>query len=171
MDADQLRRAHAVHPVAALQIEYSLATRFIEARILPTARELGVGVVAYGALSRGLLTGTVRAGLDPRDFRAHLPRFTGENLARNLERVDALAALAHRLGATPAQLALAWVLSRGDDIVALVGTTRRARLAEDLGALDLRLTPADLAELDAMFPPGAISGERYPAPQMRIVAR
>jgi len=171
MSAEQLRRAHAVHPVSALQIEYSLATRVIETEILPTARSLGVGIVAYGALSRGLLTAALPSTFAPHDFRAHAPRFQGTNLERNRRQVERLKSLAERIGCTPAQLAIAWVLARGDDIVALIGTTKRARLAENLAALDVRLAPADVAELDALFAPGAIAGERYDERQMTIVAR
>lgn len=171
MSAEQLRRAHAVHPVSALQIEYSLATRVIEAEILPTARSLGVGIVAYGALSRGLLTAALPNTFAPHDFRAHAPRFQGENLERNLRQVERLRLLAERIGCTPAQLALAWVVNRGSDIVALIGTSKRARLTENLAALDVQLAPADVAELDALFAPGAIAGERYDERQMTIVAR
>ncbi|HEX3530263.1 MAG TPA: aldo/keto reductase [Thermoanaerobaculia bacterium] len=169
--AEQMRRAHAVHPVTALQIEYSLATRLIEGGILPAARELGIGIVAYGALSRGLLSDTFDGKLPPGDFRAHAPRFTGQNLAHNLERVATLKAIAARKGCTASQLAIAWVLSRGEDIVPVVGTAKRTRLHENLQALDVKLEPSDVAELDQAFPPGAIAGDRYPEPQMRMVAR
>lgn len=171
MNAEQLRRAHAVHPVAALEIEYSLATRVIEPEILPTARELGVSVVAYGALSRGLLSGSLDTHFAPADFRAHSPRFQGENLTQNLSRVEALRAVADRIGATPAQLAIAWVMAQGDDIITLIGTSKRSRLAENLGALEVRLTPEILAELNMLFAPGAIAGERYNEQGMRGVAR
>lgn len=171
LNAEQLRRAHAVHPVTALQIEYSLATRVIESEILPTARALGVGIVAYGAMSRGLLSGALDGHFAPTDFRAHAPRFQGENLAHNLQKVEALKAIAAGLGVTAGQLALAWVLSRGDDIVALTGTTKTRRLAENLGALQVPLKAATLAELDTLFAPGAMAGERYAAPQMGLVAR
>jgi pyridoxine 4-dehydrogenase len=171
MSADQLRRAHAVHPVTALEIEYSLATRVIEAEILAVARALGVGIVAYGALSRGLLTDTFAPALDAEDFRAHAPRFQGENLAHNLRLVAALKSVATRVGCTVAQLAIAWVLSRGEDIVALIGTSKRTRLGENLKALTVSLRAEDIAELDALFVPGVIAGDRYDAQQMRIVAR
>ena len=167
--ADTIRRANAVHPIAALQIEYSLLTRSIEAEILPTVRELGIAVTAYGVLSRGLLTGGFQPGQprDPRDFRtASSPRFQGENLAKNLTLAGALAHVAAEKGATPAQLAIAWVLSRGEDIIPLVGARMRDRLAESLGALDLHLTTDDLARIEAAIPPGAAAGERYPAAQM-----
>ena len=171
LDAAQLRRAHAVHPVTALEIEYSLASRDIEREILPAARELGIGVIAYGALSRGLLSGVLDTTFAPADFRAHAPRFQGTNLARNLAKVDELRVIARRLGITPAQLAIAWLLDRGDDIVPLIGTVRRARLVENLGALDVALTDAERAALETAFPPGAFVGERYPAAQMSLVAR
>jgi aryl-alcohol dehydrogenase-like predicted oxidoreductase len=171
MNAAQLRRAHAVHPVAALQIEYSLATRVIEPEILPTARELGVAIVAYGALSRGLLTNSFDGKLPLGDFRAHSPRFTGANLAHNLDRVAVLREIAAAKGCSAAQLAIAWVLARGEDIIPIVGTTKRSRLPEILGALDIELDAGDLARLEEAFPPGAIAGERYPVQQMGMVAQ
>ena len=169
--AETLRRAQVVHPVSDLQIEYSLISRGIEADILPTAREIGVGITAYGVLSRGLLSGhwTKERGLRPGDIRTHLPRFAGENLEHNLALVDALRAVASEKGATVSQLAIAWVLSRGRDIVPLVGARRRDRLAEALGALDLELTPADLARLEAVVPPDAAAGTRYDARQMQML--
>lgn len=171
LNAEQLRRAHAVHPVAALEIEYSLATRVIEPEILPTARELGVSVVAYGALSRGLLSGALEANFAPTDFRAHAPRFQGDNLARNLSLVATLRAIAQKANATPAQLAIAWVMRQGEDIIPLIGTSRRSRLAENLGALEVELTPDLLAELDTVFAPGAVAGDRYNAQGMQGVAQ
>ena len=168
--ADTIRRAHAVHPICDVQIEYSLLSRGIEDEILPTCRELGVGVTAYGVLSRGLLSGhwsQDRAqALGPQDFRSSAPRFTGENLAHNLELVDALAAIAEAKGASVAQLAIAWVLSRGDDIVPLVGARRRERLAEALGALAVELDADDLARIEAAIPPGAAAGDRYHGAQL-----
>ncbi|MGE4431142.1 MAG: aldo/keto reductase [Sphingobium sp.] len=161
-NADQLRRAHAVHPVTALEIEYSLASRFIEPEILPTARELGVGVIPYSVVTQGLLTGTLSTDLPADDTRRMFPRFQGDNLAKNMAAVDALRAIAERKGATPAQIAVAWVLAQGDDLVPLVGMSNRSRLPENLGALDLDLTPEDLADLDRAFAPGAIAGSRYP---------
>jgi aryl-alcohol dehydrogenase-like predicted oxidoreductase len=148
--AETLRRAHQVHPIADLQIEYSLASRGIETDILPTARTLGVGITAYGVLSRGLLSGSWSKDrpLAKGDFRNFLPRFTGENIDRNLAAVESLRAVAARRGATVAQLAIAWVLSRGRDIVPLVGARRPDRLTEALGALDLRLTPDDIAAIE-----------------------
>src|ERR1700677_3874882 len=165
MGADTIRRAHAVHPVAALQIEYSLMSRGIEARILPAVRELGISVTAYGILSRGLLSsGTAR--LAPGDPRARFPRFSGENHARNLELLTALEAIADDHGVTAAQLAIAWVASRGDDIIPLIGTKRRERLTEALSALDLTLSSDELGALDAAVPAGAVAGDRYAKSQV-----
>jgi len=170
--SDTIRRAHAVHPIAALQIEYSLLTRGIEADILPTVRELGIAVTAYGVLSKGLLTGGFKPGeqRDARDFRTSFsPRFQGENLVKNLTLADALASIAATHGATPAQLAIAWVLSRGEDIIPLVGARTRSRLAESLQALDLSLTAADLAQIEAAVPADAVAGDRYPPAQMAML--
>jgi aryl-alcohol dehydrogenase-like predicted oxidoreductase len=165
MGPDTIRRAHAVHPVAALQIEYSLMSRGIEARILPTVRELGISVTAYGILSRGLLSsGTAR--LAPGDPRARFPRFSDENHARNLELLAALEAIAEDHGVTAAQLAIAWVAARGDDIIPLIGTKRRDRLAEALKALDLTLSADDLTAIEAAVPAGAVAGDRYEASQV-----
>jgi aryl-alcohol dehydrogenase-like predicted oxidoreductase len=165
MGADTIRRAHAVHPVAALQIEYSLMSRGIEARILPTVRELGISVTAYGILSRGLLSsGTAR--LAPGDPRARFPRFSDENHARNLELLAGLEAIADDRGVTAAQLAIAWVASRGDDIIPLIGTKRRDRLAEAFKALDLTLSTDDLAAITAAVPADAVAGDRYEAAQI-----
>jgi pyridoxine 4-dehydrogenase len=166
--ADTLRRAQAVHPIADLQIEYSLLSRGIEAEILPACRELGVGVTAYGVLSRGLLSGywSKERAEGPVDFRSFLPRFSGENLDRNLSLVEELRAVAQARGATVAQIAIAWVLSRGQDIVPLVGARRRDRLDEALGALQLELRKDDLARIEQAVPAGAAAGDRYPTPQM-----
>jgi aryl-alcohol dehydrogenase-like predicted oxidoreductase len=165
MGADTIRRAHAVHPIAALQIEYSLMSRGIEAKILPTVRELGISVTAYGILSRGLLSsGTAR--LAPGDPRARFPRFRDQNHATNLELLAALEAIADAHGATAAQLAIAWVASRGSDIIPLIGTKRRDRLAEALAALDLTLSGDDLAAIEAAVPAGAVAGDRYDAAQV-----
>jgi aryl-alcohol dehydrogenase-like predicted oxidoreductase len=168
--AATLRRAAAVHPVTDVQLEYSLASRAIEAELLPACRELGVGVTAYGVLSRGLLSGhwSVERALTAGDFRAYLPRFQGEALARNVAAVAALGRLADELGASVAQLAIAWVASRGDDVVPLVGARTRARLAEALAALELlpRLDGAALEQIGAALPPEAITGTRYAAAQM-----
>ena len=154
MGAATIRRAHAVHPVTALQIEYSLMSRGIEAQILPTVRELGIGVTAYGVLSRGLLSTASAREIGPDDPRARFPRFRAENLGRNLDLLAALEKIAQEHGVSTAQLAIAWVLSRGTDIVPLIGTKRRDRLAEALGAVSLRLDPADLAALEAAVPAG-----------------
>jgi aryl-alcohol dehydrogenase-like predicted oxidoreductase len=161
--ADTIRRAAATHPISDLQIEYSLMSRGIEAEILPTLRELGIGVTAYGVLSRGLLSGHWRPDreLSANDFRAGSPRFQGHNLGRNLALVEALGALAERRGATTAQLAIAWVASRGDDIVPLVGARRRDRLDEALGALALELTADDLEEIERAVPAAEVAGARY----------
>ena len=167
---ETLRRAHAVHPISDLQIEYSLVSRGIERAVLPTARELGVGVTAYGVLSRGLLSGHWSPERQQdRDFRAHLPRFTGENLARNLALVEVLRDVAAHIGASVAQVAIAWALSRGDDIVPLVGARRRDRLEESLGAADLRLTADELAAIEAAVPADAVAGTRYDAGQMAML--
>jgi aryl-alcohol dehydrogenase-like predicted oxidoreductase len=165
---ETLRRAQAVHPISDLQIEYSLFSRGIEERILPTVRELGIGITAYGVLSRGLLSGhwTPSHGSDPADFRAHSPRFQGDNLDRNLALVEALRTVAQEKGVTVAQLAIAWVAAQDELIVPLVGARRRDRLAEALGSLDVELTAADLAAIEAAVPSGSASGERYAAAQL-----
>jgi aryl-alcohol dehydrogenase-like predicted oxidoreductase len=166
--ADTIRRAHAVYPVTALQIEYSLMSRGIEAEILPVVRELGIGVTAYGILSRGLLSsGTAR--LTAGDPRARFPRFQAENHARNLELLATLEAIAQAKGVTAAQLAIAWVASRGDDIIPLIGTKRRDRLAEALKALDLTLSADDLAAIEAAVPADAVAGGRYEPAQMAML--
>jgi len=169
--AETVRRAHATHPVADLQIEYSVLSRGIEAEILPTCRELGVGVTAYGVLSRGLLGGTwsSKQAAAPGDMRARMPRFRPENLERNLALVDALRAIAGARGVTVAQIAIAWVLARGQDVVPLVGTTRRDRLAEAVGALELELSEDDLAAIDRAVPPDAVAGDRYDERQMAML--
>jgi len=165
--SETIRRAHAVHPICDLQIEYSLISRGIEDDILPTCRELGVGITAYGVLARGLISGhwSKQAG-GKRDFRSMSPRFQGENLYHNLALVDALRAIAAAKGVSVAQIAIAWVASRGDDILPLVGARRRDRLTEALGALDVTLGAADLAAIEAAVPKGAALGERYPAAQL-----
>ena len=162
---DTIRRANAVYPVRELQIEYSLMTRGIEAEILPVVRELGISVTAYGILSRGLLNRDT-ARLGEGDPRARFPRFQGANLERNLELLDALEKIAEQRGVSTAQLAIAWVASRGDDIIPLIGTKRRDRLAEALAALDLRLTPQELGAIEAAVPAGQVAGTRYDAAQM-----
>lgn len=165
--ADTVRRAHAVHPVADLQIEYSLMSRGIEDDILPTLRELDIAVTAYGVLSRGLLTAD--GGARATGFRAHLPRFQGENLARNLALAARLGELAAARGATVPQIALAWVISRGEDIVPLIGSRRRGQLEDLLGAPAIALTPRDLEQIEAAISPSAVAGARYPAEQMRML--
>ncbi len=166
--ADTLRRAAAVHPIADLQIEYSLLSRGIEESILPTTRELGVGVTAYGVLSRGLLSGhwTPSRELTPGDFRGVSPRFQGENLDRNLALVEALRGVAEQRHVTVAQVAIAWVASRGADIVPLVGARNRDRLTESLGALDLTLSTTDLEAIEKAIPVGSAAGDRYAEHQM-----
>jgi aryl-alcohol dehydrogenase-like predicted oxidoreductase len=170
VSAQTVRRAQAVHPIGDLQIEYSLISRGIEKEILPTLRELGVGITAYGVLSRGLISGHwSRAHAGEKDFRSTSPRFQGENLGRNLQLVEKLRAVADARGATVAQLAIAWVLAQGPDIVPLIGARTRARLAESLKALEIRLGYADLAEIERAIPPDAAAGDRYDAHQMRIL--
>ncbi len=169
--AQTLRRAAAVAPISDLQIEYALISRDIEREILPTARELGIGITAYGVLSRGLLSDAMRTKQDfaPDDFRAHTPRFQGENLTSNLRLVEALATIAERHGVTVAQLAIAWACSRGGDIVPLIGTSRVSRWNEAVAALSIRLSAEELAEIEAAAPADAVAGQRYPAAQMAIL--
>ncbi|MEU1243370.1 aldo/keto reductase [Micromonospora parva] len=168
VSAETLRRAHAVHPITDLQIEYSLISRNPETDILPTARELGVGITAYGVLSRGLISGhwTAQRETAGTDFRSHLPRFSGDNLGRNLALVEALRAIAETRGVTVAQIAIAWVLARGENIVPLIGARRRDRLTEALGAAAITLTGADLAAIEAAVPADAVAGARYDEAQM-----
>jgi aryl-alcohol dehydrogenase-like predicted oxidoreductase len=163
--AETVRRAHAVRPVAELQIEYSLMSRGIEAEILPCARELGISVTAYGILSRGLLNRDT-AQLAEGDLRARFPRFQEGNLARNLGLLDALETIARERGVSTAQLAIAWVAAQGEDIIPLIGTKRRSRLAEALAAVDLELSPDERAAIEAAVPAGQVAGDRYDAPQM-----
>ncbi|MEV3992598.1 aldo/keto reductase [Streptomyces sp. NPDC049837] len=165
-----IRRAHAVHPVTALQSEYSLWTRDPEEAVLPVLRELGIGFVAYSPLGHGFLTGTVRSAghFDATDLRADNPRFTEENLPRNLRLADEIEAVAAEAGATPAQVALAWLLARGDDVVPIPGTRRVSRVEENTAATDVRLTPGQLTRLDAL-PPAA--GEHHTEEQMRMMDR
>jgi aryl-alcohol dehydrogenase-like predicted oxidoreductase len=169
--AETIRRAAAVAPICDLQIEYSLLSRGPEAEIVPTLRELGIGLTAYGVLSRGLLSGhwTPDKELGAGDFRAHSPRFQGENLEANLRLTAALAAVAERLGVTTAQVAIAWVAGRGQDVVPLVGARRRDRLAESLAAVDVALDDTALAEIEAAVPPGAAAGERYAPAQLAML--
>jgi aryl-alcohol dehydrogenase-like predicted oxidoreductase len=161
VSARSIRRAHAVHPIAALQIEYSLVSRNIEREILPTIRELGIALVAYGVLSRGLLSDSAEASKDAGEIRTRMPRFSAESFPRNLALVQALAAIAREKNASTAQLAFAWVRSRGEDVVPLVGARRRDQLREALGALDVTLTKADLARIAQAVPPEAVAGTRY----------
>jgi aryl-alcohol dehydrogenase-like predicted oxidoreductase len=161
MGAKTIRRAHAVHTIAALQIEYSLMSRGIEAEILPTVRELGLSVTAYGVLSRGLLSGGTARDIAANDPRTRFPRFRAENLPRNLALLGALEAIAAERGVTAAQLAIAWVCSRGDDIIPLIGTKRRGRLAEALGGVGLTLGASEIAAIEAAVPAGQVAGDRY----------
>jgi len=171
--AGTIRRAARVHPIAALQTEYSLWTRDVEVEILPTCRELGIGFVSYSPLGRGFLTGKIKKVRDlaANDWRRTGPRFQGENFQHNLDIVHRLESLATRKQCTPAQLALAWVLAQGEDIVPIPGTKRRAYLEENVAALGVNLTRADLAELDAAAPRGAAAGQRYPESAMQAVNR
>ena len=159
-----IRRAHAVHPITALQTEWSLWSRDPEDEILPTVRELGIGFVPYSPLGRGFLTGQFQKPEDipDGDFRKVNPRFQGENLTRNLQLVDRVKELAAEKGSTPAQLALAWLLHQGDDVAPIPGTKRRGRLEENLGAVDVQLSAQDLSRLDELAPVGVAAGERYP---------
>jgi pyridoxine 4-dehydrogenase len=163
MGVETIRRAAAVRPVAGLQIEYSLMSRGIETEILPAVRQLGVGVTAYGIMSRGLLSSDSARAIGPRDPRTRFPRFQGDNLQRNLDLVAALDVIAASRGVTTAQLAIAWVLSRGLDIIPLIGTKRRDRLAEALGALELTLSADELAGIEAAVPSTSVAGDRYDA--------
>jgi aryl-alcohol dehydrogenase-like predicted oxidoreductase len=162
---ETVRRAAVVHPISDLQIEYSLISRGIERTILPACRELGVGITAYGVLSRGLISGHYRAGAVG-DMRGRMPRFQGDNLSHNLALVEQLREIAEGKGISVAQLAFAWVLSRGKDIVPLIGARRRDQLEEALAALQVTLSPDDLGRIEAAIPPDAAAGDRYAAPQM-----
>jgi aryl-alcohol dehydrogenase-like predicted oxidoreductase len=164
---ETIHRAHAVHPIADLQIEYSLIGRAPEARIFPILSELGIGVTACGVLSRGLLSGSTPKSTG--DFRAYLPRFSDENLERNQRLVNTLRSLATEKNATASQLAIAWVLAKGSHIVPLVGARRRTRLADSLGALQITLTPADVHRIEAALPASAVAGTRYDEHQMRVL--
>ena len=166
--AETIRRAAAVHPISDLQIEYSLLSRGPEQKIIPVLRELGIGVTAYGVLSRGLLSGhwSPQRELDPRDFRGMSPRFQGDNLERNLALVERLRDVAEQQGVTVAQVAIAWALARGEDIVALVGARRRERLHEAVGALEVELGDDDIARIEDALPAGAAAGARYADAQM-----
>jgi len=168
-----LRRACAVHPIAALQTEYSLWSRDPEDEILPTCRELGVGFVAYSPFSRGILTGQIKKfeDLGPGDFRRNSPRYQGENFRKNLELVERITAIAAEKRCTPAQLALAWVLAQGEDIVPIPGTKRRKYLEENVAALEVKLSPDDLLRIEEMAPKNAAAGERYPEAAMALLNR
>lgn len=169
--ADTIRRANAIHLVAAVQSEYSLWSRDIEDEVLPTVRELGITLVAYSPLGRGFLTGQIKRfdDLAADDYRRHSPRFQGENFRKNLDVVKRIEQLAAQKGVTVSQLALAWILAQGDELLPIVGTKRRAYLQENLGALDVALTSDDLAQIDAISPKGVAAGERYPESMMKLV--
>jgi aryl-alcohol dehydrogenase-like predicted oxidoreductase len=164
---ETVRRAHGVHPISDLQIEYSLISRGPESRIFPLLTELGIAVTAYGVLSRGLLSGSKPKSAH--DFRAHLPRFTGQNLARNARLVEALGQMAREKGATASQLAIAWVLAKNPSIVPLVGARTRAQLSESLGALQVALAPEDVARIEETVPEAEVAGTRYDERQMRVL--
>jgi aryl-alcohol dehydrogenase-like predicted oxidoreductase len=164
---DTIRRAHTVHPIADLQIEYSLISRGPESRIFPLLSELGIGVTAYGVLSRGLLSGSTPKAAG--DFRAHLPRFKGDNLQRNARLVEALSRIASDRGVTPSQLAVAWVLAKGPGIVPLIGARTRTQLVESLAALQIALTPSEVERIEAALPPADVAGARYDEHQMRVL--
>jgi aryl-alcohol dehydrogenase-like predicted oxidoreductase len=168
-----IRRAAAVHPIAALQMEYSLWSREAEDEVLPTVRELGIGFVAYSPLGRGFLTGQFRSidDLPPDDQRRNMPRFQGENFRKNLDLVEKIKELAAAKGCTPSQLALAWVLAQGEDVVPIPGTKRAKYLDENLGAIRVGLSPEELRQIDAILPAGVASGERYHAQAMRAIDR
>jgi len=168
--AASIRRAHAVHPIAALQSEYSVMTRDIEGDILSTTRELGISLVAYSPLSRGLITNTIDvAKMGDDDFRKNLPRFTGDNLENNQTLTEAFAAIARDKHCTPAQLALAWVLSRGEDMLPIPGTKKRKYLIENAGAADVELSPADLSAIEVLFESQSVRGQRYLDASMKMV--
>ncbi len=171
--ADSIRRAHAVHPIAALQSEYSLWTRDPESGPLAACRELGIALVPFSPLGRGFLTGQLKRFEDfaPDDYRRQSPRFQGDNFAKNLALVSGIQALAAKKGCTPGQLALAWVLAQGDNVIPIPGTRRMRNLDENLGALDVVLSPAELAEINAIFPASAVAGARYPANMAALVSR
>ncbi len=168
---ETVRRASAVHPIVDLQIEYSILSRGIESGLLSVCRELGVGITAYGVLSRGLLSGKWSSGnpAGPKDMRGHFPRFSPGNFDRNLSLVDSLKAIAHSKGCTVAQLAVSWVLSRGRDILPLIGARTRAQLRESLAASTVELSPAEIALIEKSIPPGAVAGERYGPQQMKML--
>ena len=168
-----IERAHSVHPITAVQSEYSLWTRDPEPEVLPACRRLGIGFVPYSPLGRGFLTGAITSPEDfeADDYRRQSPRFQGENFARNLELVNKVKELAASIGATPSQMALAWVLAKGDDLVPIPGTKRRKYLEENAAAVDITLSAAQVHELDGIFPPGAVAGERYAPHMMALLNR
>lgn len=168
-NSHQLRKAHSIHPITMIQVEYSLATRVLEKELLKTARELGVGITGYGVLSRGLLTDSLNSDFSQSDFRAHAPRFTGENFKKNLEKVNLLRKFAQEKGCTTSQLAIAWACNKGDDIIPLIGASKVKTLKENLGAPEVILTKEEMDKLDNDFPEGSFSGERYDEHQMKIV--
>ncbi len=161
-NAEQLKRAHKIHPVSALEIEYSLATRFIETEILPTARELGVSVMPYSVLYYGFLTGNMKFPLPKNDYKSMFPRFQGENLEHNLKKVEFLKEMAKQKGVSAGQLGLAWALNQGEDIIPIVGMSKPERVEENLQALDIEFTTAEMSDLNEAFKIGAIQGDRYP---------
>jgi len=171
--AETIRRAHEVHPITALQTEYSLWSRDAEDDVLPTVRELGIGFVAYSPLGRGFLTGRFKKfeDLPADDYRRNQPRFQGENFQKNLDLVHHIEQVAKQKGCTPTQLALAWLLARGDDIVPIPGTKQRKYLEENVGAVDVSLSADDLARIDAIAPKGAAAGTRYPEAGMKTINR
>jgi aryl-alcohol dehydrogenase-like predicted oxidoreductase len=168
---ETIRRAHAVHPIAALQTEYSLWSRDPETEILSVTRELGIAFVPYSPLGRGFLTGQIKTpeDLEPDDWRRNMPRFQGENFQKNVDLAEKINEVARAKGCTPGQLALAWVLAQGEDIIPIPGTKRRKFLEENIGAAAVVLTPAELAEIDRILPPSAFIGDRYPAEGMRAI--
>ncbi len=169
--AATLRRASEVHPIAALQTEYSLWSRDVESDILPACRDLGIGLVAYSPLGRGFLTGQIKSvdDLDEDDWRRAVPRFQGENFAKNLELVDKVQEIAAEKSCTPAQLALGWLLAQGDEVVPIPGTRSAERLRENAAAVDVSLSPGELAAIDAVMPPDVASGARYPEAMMGLL--
>ncbi|ADB31514.1 aldo/keto reductase [Kribbella flavida DSM 17836] len=173
VSGETVRAAHAVHPIAAVQSEWSLWTRDPETGVLPTLRELGIGFVPFSPLGRGFLTGQITSPADfgPDDMRASMPRFTGDNFQKNLDLVAKVKELAAARGVTPGQLALAWLLAQGNDVAPIPGTKRRSYLAENLGAADITLTPEELTALDEAFPPDAVAGDRYNEGGMKMVGR
>ena len=168
-NADMIKRAHNVHPVTAVEVEYSIATRVIEREVIPVCRELGIGIVAYGVLGRGLLTGELNGNFHPGDIRNHSPRFTGKNFEENNELIKILQGIAYDKGCTPAQLAIAWVLHQGNDILPLIGTTKKYRLNEAIDAMRIKLTNEELDYMSTVFAEGKFSGSRYPDAQMGMV--